>query len=71
MILLELELGRVLDGDDPLAVRNERREHVQQRRLPRPGATTDDDVEPGPHGARVAPRESAEDRSRGPPGLRP
>ena len=33
--LLELELGRVLDGDEPLAVGNLPRERVHERRLPR------------------------------------
>ena len=47
--LLELELGRVLDGDDPLVGRDERRQDVEQRRLAGAGAAGDEDVEPGPH----------------------
>ena len=35
VLLLELQLDGVLDGDDPLAVRDERRQHVEQRRLAR------------------------------------
>ena len=45
--LLELKLGRVLDRDDPLGGRNERREDVEQRRLAGAGAARDEHVEPG------------------------
>src|SRR6185312_6044436 len=47
--LLELKLGGVLDGDDPLALRNERRQRVQHGRLARAGTTGDDAVELGLH----------------------
>ncbi len=43
--LPELELGRVLDRDDALVRRDERRQDVQQRRLPGAGPTGDQDVE--------------------------
>ena len=43
--LLQLQLGGVLDGDDALVVRDERRQDVQQRRLARAGAAGDDDVQ--------------------------
>ena len=52
--LLELELGRVLDRDDALVVRDERREAVEQRRLAGAGAAGDEDVQPGPDHARAA-----------------
>ena len=45
VLLVELELGRVLDRDDPLVVGDEAREHVQQRRLAGAGAAGDQDVE--------------------------
>ena len=45
--LAELELGRVLDRDDPLGGRDERRQDVEQRRLAGAGAARDEDVEPG------------------------
>ena len=43
--LAELQLGRVLDRDDPLVARDERRQDVQQRRLARAGAARDEDVQ--------------------------
>ena len=46
VLLVELELGRVLDGDDALGLGDERRQHVEQRRLPGAGAAADQDVEP-------------------------
>ena len=49
--LLELELGRVLDGDDALVGRDEARQDVEQRRLARAGAARDQDVEPRLHDA--------------------
>src|SRR3546814_12404328 len=48
MALAELQLGRVLDGDEALAVVDEGRQHVEQGRLARAGATADQDVAPGP-----------------------
>ena len=44
------QLGGVLDGDDPLAFRDEAGEHVQQRRLAGAGAAADDDVQPAGDG---------------------
>ena len=41
---LSLQLGGVFDRDDALAVRNEIRQHVEQRRLAGAGAAGDDDV---------------------------
>ena len=49
MVLLELELGRVLDRDDAVVGLDEAGERVQQGRLARAGAARDDDVEPGLH----------------------
>ena len=46
VLLAQLELGGVLDGDDALVVRDEGRQHVEQRRLARAGAAGDEDVEP-------------------------
>ena len=45
VLLAKLELGRILDRDDPLVVRDERREHVQHRRLAGAGAARDEDVQ--------------------------
>ena len=45
VLLAELQLGRVLDGDDALVVGDERREDVEHRRLARAGAARDEDVE--------------------------
>ena len=47
VVLAELELGGVLDRDDPLVVGDERREHVEGRRLARAGAAGHEDVEAG------------------------
>ena len=44
-----LQFGGVLDGDDALVVRDERREVVQQRRLARARAADDQDVQAGLH----------------------
>ena len=63
VVLLQLQLGRVLDGDDSLGVGNERTQHVEQRRLARAGAAADDDVE-------AASNSSAENLEDG-PGTRP
>ena len=49
VLLLELELGGVLDGDDPLVGGDERRQHVERGRLAGAGAAGDDDVEPAAH----------------------
>ena len=43
--LVELQLGGVLDRDDPLVVRDRGRERVQQRRLARARAARDQDVQ--------------------------
>ena len=43
--LQEPQLGRVLDGDDPLGGRNEGGDGVQERRLAGAGAAGDEDVE--------------------------
>ena len=39
--LLQLQLGRVLDRDDALVLRDEARQHVEQRRLAGAGAARD------------------------------
>ena len=46
VLLLELQLDRVLDGDDALSLGDERGQHVEQRRLAGAGAAGDDDVQP-------------------------
>ena len=45
VVLVQPELGGVLDGDDALVVRDERREHVERRRLAGAGTAGDEDVE--------------------------
>ena len=45
VLLGELQLGRVLDADDALVVRDEVAEHVEQRGLARAGAAGDHDVQ--------------------------
>jgi len=45
VFLAELELGRVLDGDDALVVRDERREDVEGRGLARACSTGHEDVQ--------------------------
>ena len=45
VILVELEFLGVLDGDDAFLRRDERRQHVEHRRLARTGATGDDHVQ--------------------------
>jgi hypothetical protein len=49
VLLVELELFRVLDGDDALVVRNEAREHVEQRGLAGTGTTAHHRIEPTFH----------------------
>ena len=46
MALAQHELCRVLDGDDPFALVDEAREHVEQRRLAGASATRYHDVQP-------------------------
>ena len=56
VVLLELELRGVLDGDDALVLRDERRQHVEGRGLSGAGAPGHDDVEPAADaGARGTP----------------
>src|SRR5207247_9757557 len=45
VLLLELELGRILDGDDALVTGNERRHRVQRGRLTRAGTPGDEHVQ--------------------------
>ena len=45
---LDPELERVLDGDDPLLLGEQLDQGVQERGLPRAGASGDQDVPPGP-----------------------
>src|SRR5207302_8544901 len=49
VLLVELELGGVLDRDDPVIRRDEAREDVQERRLAGARTTRDDDVRLGHH----------------------
>ena len=48
--VVDLQLGRVLDRDHTLVVRDEARDHVEGRRLARPGAARDQDVHAAEHG---------------------
>ncbi len=47
MTLVELQLGRVLDGDDAVSLRDKARQHVEERGFTGPGAAGDDDVQFG------------------------
>ncbi len=47
MLLAELELGGVLDGDDAFVLGDEAAQDVERRGLSRAGATADHHVEPG------------------------
>src|SRR5437763_12765148 len=49
VLLVELKLGRVFDRADALAIGDERREHIQQRRLSGAGAAAHQTVEPRVH----------------------
>ncbi len=49
VVLVELELLGVLDGDDALVGGDERRQHVERRRLAGAGTAGDDDVEAADH----------------------
>ena len=57
--LQQPQLGRVLDGDDPLGGRHVGGDGVQQRRLPGAGAAGDEDVELAAHALRPGTRPSA------------
>ena len=57
--LPQRQFRRVLDRDDALALRDEARERVEQRRLARAGAARDDDVQPRRDGALAGSRASA------------
>ncbi len=46
VLLVQLQLGRILDGDDALAFGDEPRQHVEQRRLACAGAPADERVQP-------------------------
>ena len=52
VLLLQLQLGRVLDRDDALVLGDEARQHVQQRRLAGAGAAADQAVQARPHAVR-------------------
>ena len=47
--VVDLQLGRVLDGDHALVVRDEARDHVERRRLAGAGAAGDEDVHAPEH----------------------
>ncbi|MNZ19912.1 hypothetical protein D3C78_369500 [compost metagenome] len=49
MGLLQLQLGRVLDGDDALVVRNETGQHIEHGGLAAAGAAGYQHVQPPPH----------------------
>src|SRR6202011_236996 len=44
MLLVELQLGGIFDGDDALVGRDERGADVEERRLPGAGSTRDQEV---------------------------
>ena len=48
VVLVQPELGGVLDGDDALVVGDEGRQHVERGRLAGTGTTGDEDVEAAP-----------------------
>ena len=50
VLLVQLQLGCIFDGDDAVLDRYEAGQHVQKRGLPGAGATRDDDVGLGQHG---------------------
>ena len=52
VLLVELQLGRVLDRDDALLVADEAGQHVEQRRLAGAGAAADQHVQARPHAVR-------------------
>ena len=52
VLLVQLELGGVLDRDDALVVGDERRQHVERGRLAGAGTAGDHDVEPAAHALR-------------------
>ena len=52
VLLVQLQLRRVFDRDDALAVGDEARQHVEQRRLAGAGAAADQTVEPRAHAVR-------------------
>ena len=61
VVLVQLELGGVLDGDDPLVVGDRGGQHVQRRGLARAGAAADEDVHPSADaGVEEVPRGRAE-----------
>ena len=47
--LVQQELGRIFDRDDPLAIRQKRREHVEEGRFTGARSAADDAVEPRLH----------------------
>jgi len=49
VLLMKLKLGRILDRDNPLAVRDEAGEHIEKRRLSGAGASADQTVQPRAH----------------------
>ncbi len=49
MRVVDLQLGRIFDGDHTLVVRDEACDHVESRRLARPGAARDQDVHAAQH----------------------
>ena len=52
VVLVQLQLGRVLDRDDAFRVADVARQHVEQRRLAGAGAAADQAVQPGPDAVR-------------------
>ncbi len=49
MRLLQLQLGRVFDGDDALVMRNETGQHIEHGGLAAAGAARDQHVQPASH----------------------
>ncbi len=71
VVLVQLQLGGVLDRDDPLVGRDEAGQHVERRRLAGAGAAADQDVEPAAHAGVRAGRRPAGSSCRTRSGRRP
>ena len=71
VLLVQLQLGGVLDGDDALVLGDEARQHVEQRRLAGAGAAADQAVQLARARSATGTRASAASARRAPPGRWP
>ena len=71
VLLLQLQLDRILDRDDALVAGDERRQHVEQRRLAGAGTAGDEDVQLRPHRRIEHRRDLAGQRAEARSGRRP